>query len=174
MVAIFPILDVYFCIATKWTRNMGFLLTYSSLLLKTWRLALETRSFDCISLQAVCFRVNLTFRVKSAHKLKLTDKQLLQWLFPILLVMVVYLSAWTFSDPPQAVYIEDAHGLKFKICFFGYWDHCLSLGETLFLIWGVKVCFNVRKARTHYNEAKWITWSIYNIALVNFIMLAIQ
>jgi G protein-coupled receptor 158 len=46
-------------------------------------------------------RVNLTYRVKSAHKLKLTDKQLLQWLFPILLVMIIYLSAWTVSDPPQ-------------------------------------------------------------------------
>ena len=46
-------------------------------------------------------RVNLTYRVKSAHKLKLTDKQLLQWMLPILLVMVTYLSAWTISDPPQ-------------------------------------------------------------------------
>ena len=33
-------------------------------------------------------RVNLTYRVKSAHKLKLTDKQLLQWTLPILLIMV--------------------------------------------------------------------------------------
>ena len=82
MVAIFPYLDVYFCIATKWTRNMGFLITYSALLMKTWR-------------------VNLTYRVKSAHKLKLTDKQLLQWLFPILLLMIIYLCAWTISDPPE-------------------------------------------------------------------------
>ena len=52
------------------------------------------------------FRVNLTFRVKSAHKLKLTDKQLLQWLFPILLVMMVYLSAWTLSDPPEVGYLK--------------------------------------------------------------------
>lgn len=101
MVAIFPILDVYFCIATKWTRNMGFLLTYSSLLLKTWRLVERTWFLWNNLVTTVCFRVNLTFRVKSAHKLKLTDKQLLQWLFPILLVMVVYLSAWTLSDPPQ-------------------------------------------------------------------------
>ena len=49
-------------------------------------------------------RVNLTFRVKSAHKLKLTDKQLLQWLFPILLVMIIYLAAWTLSDPPQVYF----------------------------------------------------------------------
>jgi len=155
MVAIFPYLEVYSCIATKWTRHMGFLLTYSSLLLKTWR-------------------VNLTFRVKSAHKLKLTDKQLLQWLFPILLVMIIYLAAWTLSDPPQGIYILDSEGLKFKQCSYGWWDHSLALGEFLFLMWGIKVCFSVRKARTHYDEAKLITWSIYNIATVNIIMAAIH
>ena len=32
--------------------------------------------------------MNLTYRVKSAHKLKLTDKQLLQWTLPIILIMV--------------------------------------------------------------------------------------
>ena len=38
MVAIFPYLDMYFCVATKWTRHLGFLVTYSALLMKTWRL----------------------------------------------------------------------------------------------------------------------------------------
>lgn len=37
MAAIFPILDTYWCIATKWTRHMGFCITYTSLLMKTWR-----------------------------------------------------------------------------------------------------------------------------------------
>lgn len=37
MAAIFPILDVYSCIATKWTRHMGFCVTYTALLMKTWR-----------------------------------------------------------------------------------------------------------------------------------------
>jgi len=37
MVAIFPFLDMYFCIATKWARHLGFLVTYSALLMKTWR-----------------------------------------------------------------------------------------------------------------------------------------
>lgn len=155
MVAIFPYLDVYFCIATKWLRHLGFLLTYSALLMKTWR-------------------VSLTYRVKSAHKLKLTDKQLLQWLFPILLVMIIYLSAWTLSDPPQAVFIKDSMGKKFKQCFYGWWDHSLGLGEFLFLMWGIRVCYNVRKARTHFNEAKLIRLSIYNIAIVNIIMVAIH
>ncbi|KAH9638803.1 hypothetical protein HF086_002043 [Spodoptera exigua] len=36
MAAIFPVLDRYSCIATKWTRHMGFCITYTALLMKTW------------------------------------------------------------------------------------------------------------------------------------------
>lgn len=139
MAAIFPVLDVMCCVATKWTRHMGFCITYSALLLKTWR-------------------VSLTYRVKSAHKLKLTgtlslrnhqndlsnslspaDKQLLQWLFPILLVMAIYLGTWTISAAPNAVYITDWQSLKFKICEYNWWDHSLVIGELLFLLWGIRV-----------------------------------
>ncbi|CAG2107392.1 unnamed protein product [Medioppia subpectinata] len=106
--AIFPVLDVWTCVLTKWTRHLGFCVTYSALLLKTWR-------------------VSLTYRVKSAHKLKLTDKQLLQWLFPILLVMAIYLSTWTISAPPEAIYLIDWNGLKFKQCDYNWWDHSLAI-----------------------------------------------
>ncbi|CAL4191167.1 unnamed protein product, partial [Meganyctiphanes norvegica] len=37
MAAIFPVLDKYSCIATKWSRHMGFCTTFSALLMKTWR-----------------------------------------------------------------------------------------------------------------------------------------
>lgn len=47
-------------------------------------------------------RVSLTYRVKSAHKVKLTDKQLLQWMVPILLVMLIYLGTWTLGATPSA------------------------------------------------------------------------
>ena len=79
---------------------------------------LEFPFFPRFSKKSTLFsRVNLTFRVKSAHKLKLTDKQLLQWLFPILLVMMVYLSAWTLSDPPKVFCIHDiGHVFICAIC----------------------------------------------------------
>ena len=48
MVAIFPYLDMYFCILTKWTRHLGFLITYSALLMKTWRYSQPTTSkYSC-------------------------------------------------------------------------------------------------------------------------------
>ncbi|KAH9390281.1 G-protein coupled receptor [Tyrophagus putrescentiae] len=147
--------DAATCVLTKWTRNFGFCITYSALLLKTWR-------------------VSLTYRVKSAHKIKLTDKQLLQWLFPILLVMAIYLAAWTISDTPQAVYIVDWNELKFKQCDYNWWDHSLLIGEFFFLLWGIKVCYNVRNAESLFNEARYITYAIYNITIVNMVMILIH
>ncbi|XP_076361072.1 putative G-protein coupled receptor CG31760 isoform X2 [Tachypleus tridentatus] len=155
MAAIFPILNVYSCVATKWTRHMGFCITYSALLLKTWR-------------------VSLTYRVKSAHKLKLTDKQLLQWLFPILFIMGIYLGSWTISSPPEAIYIEDWFNLKFRQCDYNWWDHSLAIGEFLFLLWGIRVCYNVRNAESFFNEAKHISWAICSITCVNVIMVMIH
>lgn len=67
--------------------------------------------------------------MKSAHKVKLTDKQLLQWMVPILLVMLIYLGTWTISDTPTAEVIKDNSGLKFKQCVYNWWDHSLALGK---------------------------------------------
>ncbi|XP_050311439.1 probable G-protein coupled receptor CG31760 isoform X2 [Anthonomus grandis grandis] len=153
MGAIFPVLDTYFCIATKWTRHLGFCVTYTALLMKTWR-------------------VSLTYRVKSAHKVKLTDKQLLQWMVPILLIMLIYLGTWTLSDTPTAEEIMDNKGLRFKQCVYNWWDHSLAIGEVLFLAWGIRVCYNVRNAESLYNEARLISYAIYNIAIVNILMIA--
>lgn len=74
-------------------------------------------------------RVSLTYRVKSAHKVKLTDKQLLQWMVPILLVMLIYLGTWTLSAPPYAEVIADKYDLKFYQCSFNWWDHSLAIGN---------------------------------------------
>ncbi|XP_033235478.1 probable G-protein coupled receptor CG31760 [Drosophila pseudoobscura] len=151
MVAIFPYLDTSWCIVTKWSRHMGFCITYTSLLMKTWR-------------------VSLTYRVKSAHKIKLNDQQLLQWMVPILLVMLIYLGTWTISATPYAEVIYDKHHLKFKQCSYNWWDHSLAIGEVFFLAWGIRVCYNVRNAESLYNEARLISYAIYNIALVNIAM----
>ena len=72
------------------------------------------------------------------------------------------------------MFINDTNGLKFLQCDFNWWDHVLSTGEFLFLLWGTKVCYSVRRARTYFDEAKLIRWSIYNIAVVNIIMVSIQ
>ena len=150
MAAIFPELNTPACVATKWTRHMGFCITFSSLLMKTWR-------------------VSLTYRVKSAHKLKLTDQQLLQWMVPIMMVATVYLGAWTASDPPTGEYILTGPTMKFTQCTYNWWDHSLAIGEVFFLMWGIHVCYSVRHAETYFNETKHISWAVYNIAVTNII-----
>ncbi|XP_060839071.1 probable G-protein coupled receptor CG31760 isoform X2 [Rhopalosiphum padi] len=152
----FPECTQKLCVATKWTRHFGFCITYSALLMKTWR-------------------VSLTYRVKSAHKLKLTDKQLLQWMTPILVIILVYMGAWTLSDPPQAVLEKETEtNLRFWRCSNDWWDYCLAAGEVLFLAWGVRVCYVVRNAESFYNEAQSINFAIYNIFIVNIIMMTIH
>lgn len=70
--------------------------------------------------------------------------------------------------------IHDQDGLKFKQCSYNWWDHSLAIGEVLFLAWGIRVCYNVRNAESLYNEARLISYAIYNIALVNITMVAFQ
>ena len=53
-------------------------------------------------------------------------------------------------------------------------DCVCPAGELLFLFWGIKVCVNVRNAQTLYDEAKYISWAIYNIAIVNIAMATVQ
>ena len=37
MVVIYPFLSTMLCVLTKWTRHLGFCITYTALLMKTWR-----------------------------------------------------------------------------------------------------------------------------------------
>ena len=74
------------------------------------------------------WRVSLTYRVKSAHKLKLTDQQLLSWMLPIIFVMAVYLGAWTLSATPHGETILTGT-MKFTQCSYNWWDHSLAIGK---------------------------------------------
>ena len=55
------------------------------------------------------------------------------------------------------------------ICWIG-----LVIGEFVFLIWGIKVCYSIRHAETYFNETRHISWAVYNIAIVNIVMVCIQ
>ena len=85
-------------------------------------------SFFSIFLWLLLLRVSLTYRVKSAHKLKLTDQQLLSWMMPIIFVMAVYLGAWTLSAPPHGETVLTGT-MKFTQCSYNWWDHSLAIGK---------------------------------------------
>ena len=42
--------------------------------------------------------------------------------------------------------------------------------ETLFLLYGVYLCFTVRKVPAHFNESKHITWAVYNAIILGTFM----
>ncbi|XP_046402394.1 probable G-protein coupled receptor CG31760 [Ischnura elegans] len=149
MVAIFPVVELYSCIATKWTRHMGFGITYTSLMAKIWR-------------------VNEAY-IKSDQKVKLTDKKVLQRIIPILIFMLIYLVIWTLVSPPNAEDMHDSNGLIFKQCNYNWWDHFLAIGEVPLLGWGIKVSLNVRNVESLVNEVRLTSYAIYNLALVNII-----
>ncbi|CAG7718790.1 unnamed protein product [Allacma fusca] len=151
MVALFPVLTMQSCVAVKWTRHLGFCITYTALYMK------------------LC-RVYLTFRVKSAHKIKLTEKHLLHWMSPIMVIMLLYLFAWTLSSPPGIQVMETTDKKRFIQCVYNWWDHALATGEVIFLSYGVWICYRIRENP----DAQFISYSIYNIAIINILMAALH
>jgi len=139
------------CIVRLWCRHIGFGLGFTSLLLKTWR-------------------ISVIFRVKSAQKIKLTDRHLLQRLAPILALYAVYLLAWSLAGPSHVIKMKMPGDLKFDECSIDWWDHAILIFEILFLFWGIHLCYNVRKAPSAFNESKFISWSIYNLTVVTFFL----
>lgn len=84
----------------------------------------EDRNFSAIFF--FC-RISVIFRVKSAQKIKLTDRHLLQRLAPILALYVVYLLAWSLAGPSHVVEMKMPGDLKFHECSFDWWDHAILI-----------------------------------------------
>ena len=78
-------------------------------------------------------RISVIFRVKSAQKIKLTDRHLLQRLAPILALYVVYLLAWSLAGPSHVIEMEMPGDLKFDECSIDWWDHAILICKWFFL-----------------------------------------
>ena len=74
----------------------------------------------------------MIFRVKSAQKIKLTDRHLLQRLAPILALYVVYLLAWSLAGPSHVTEMEMPGDLKFDECSIDWWDHAILICKCFF------------------------------------------
>ncbi|XP_013400587.1 uncharacterized protein LOC106166534 [Lingula anatina] len=134
------------CVLEPWLRYIGITVTYSALLLKTYRIA-------------------VIFRVKSAKKVNLTDRVLLRRFIPILAVVVCYLVTWTVSARPTPVTMTTIDNLKYNSCRTDWWEYVADSGVFCYLLWGVYLSFLVRNAPSSYNESKHITWAVYNTIL---------
>ena len=79
-------------------------------------------------------RISVIFRVKSAQKIKLTDRHLLQRLAPILALYVVYLLAWSLAGPSHVIEMEMPGDLKFDECSIDWWDHAILICKCFFFL----------------------------------------
>ncbi|KAK3786271.1 hypothetical protein RRG08_002015 [Elysia crispata] len=145
------------CKIQIWPFHLGMVLTYGALLIKTWRIS-------------VIFKAGGTTK-----RINLPDKALLQRMVPLVVVTVTYLSAWEVLDAPEAVTVKTSADLKFFVCEMRWWSYGAFGAEALMLLFGVYLCFTVRKAPAHFNESKFITWATYNaIILGSFILMLTQ
>lgn len=87
--------------------------------IKLFYQSVSTTNFIC--------RISVIFRVKSAQKIKLTDRHLLQRLAPILSLYIVYLLAWSLAGPSHVIESTMPGDLKFDECSFDWWDHAILI-----------------------------------------------
>lgn len=80
-----------------------------------------------IHILCLIYRISVIFRVKSAQKIKITDRHLLQRLAPILVLYIMYLLAWSLAGPSQVIEMKMPKDLKFTECSIDWWDHAILI-----------------------------------------------
>ncbi|XP_074662951.1 putative G-protein coupled receptor CG31760 [Tubulanus polymorphus] len=153
----FPEATGTICMIKPWPSTIGFFGAYGALLLKTWR-------------------ISAIIKIQTAKKLQLSDKELLKRFLPILGIAVVFLVAWTVAVPlNERVQIKKtSSGLKYPVCSSDWWMYGVQIGQVVLLVWGAYLCYLIRKAPSHLNESKYITWCIYNTVLLGTFILIIR
>lgn len=151
------------CLIEPWFRELGFAICYGAIVLKIYRILAE-------------------FQTRKAHRVCVRDKDLLKYLFGIVMVVVGYMAAWTAVVMDNArrghSILEEgqtAEGLRYYLCRSLWWDYVTEIGELLFLLLGIYLTYCVRNARNDYFKEKCaLCWSLYIEAIVSFLMYAIR
>nr|XP_022313874.1 probable G-protein coupled receptor CG31760 isoform X1 [Crassostrea virginica] len=147
MFVMFPNATELLCMVMPWPYHLGFVLMYGALLLKTWR-------------------ISMIFRKGQCKKVHLPDRALLRHMAVIMAITFGYLIAWTAANNELTTLKETSSGLKFVMCIDSWWSYSAYGIEIFMLMFGVYLCFTVRKAPATFNESRHITWSIYNAILL--------
>ncbi|XP_056017298.1 probable G-protein coupled receptor CG31760 [Ostrea edulis] len=153
MFVTFPEANDFLCMVSPWPYHLGFVLMFGALLLKTWR-------------------ISIIFRVGQVRRVHLPDKTLLRRMAMMLATSSGYLIAWTAANDEHSEIRQTSSGLKFVMCSNNLWQYSSYGMEILVLLFGVYLCFTVRKAPASFNESRHISWALYNaIILSSFILL---
>nr|XP_046916321.1 probable G-protein coupled receptor 158 [Dermatophagoides farinae] len=165
------------CFLEPWFREIGFAFCYGSIVIKVYRIYAE-------------------FQTRKAHRVCVQDKDLLKYLFGIILIVFGYMSAWTalvidgienfrsfnlfgnsFNFTSRNILDEKYanNGLKFYVCRKLAWDYVTEIGEILFLLSGVYLTYRIRNAKKEiYKEKLTLTISILLETIVSFFTYVIK
>ncbi|OTF72517.1 sweet-taste receptor-like protein, partial [Euroglyphus maynei] len=165
------------CFLEPWFREIGFAFFYGSIVIKVYRIYAE-------------------FQTRKAHRVCVQDKDLLKYLFGIVLIVFGYMSAWTalfidgienfrsvnlfgnsFNFTSRNILDEKYanNGLKFYVCRKLAWDYVTEIGEILFLLSGVYLTYRIRNAKKEiYKEKITLTISILLETIVSFFTYVIK
>ncbi|KAK9510613.1 hypothetical protein O3M35_005358 [Rhynocoris fuscipes] len=143
------------CILLRWIRELGFIICYGAIILKLYRILME-------------------FRTRKAHRWVVRDKDLLKYLFGMVMVMFAYLAAWTATNinfveegfSIVALGVTDS-GEYFQTCKPLWWDYVTQAGEIVILLFGLHLGLAARNATVQYVELRYLLGAIIIETLVS-------
>ncbi|XP_024085570.1 probable G-protein coupled receptor 158 isoform X2 [Cimex lectularius] len=143
------------CIIVRWIRELGFIICYGAIILKLYRILIE-------------------FRTRKAHRWVVRDKDLLKYLFGMVIVMFTYLAAWTATN---INFVEEGFsivaigvtegGEYFQTCKPLWWDYVTQAGEIVFLLFGLHIGLAARNATVQYLELRYLLGAVVIEALIS-------
>ena len=130
------------CSISNWTQHIGFVLSFGSMILKS-------------------YRINIIFNSKPSQISVITNIGLLARLGVALLFVTIYLIIWTvFNLPtPTSIYSYSNYNLNVSIsqvCPSSSYSQYLLIIELLLLIYGSYIAYKTRKVPSDYNESQYL------------------
>ncbi|KAM9308117.1 metabotropic glycine receptor [Gastrophryne carolinensis] len=158
----FPVVILYFepsifrCILLRWVRLLGYAIVYGTTTLKL-------------------YRVLKVFLSRTAQRIPyMTSCRVMRMLAVILLLVVWFLIAWTaavFQNMDRNISIivqgETSDHLLFNMCLMDRWDYMMAVGEFIFLLWGVYLCYAVRTVPSAFHEPRYMGIAIHNELIIS-------
>ncbi len=148
------------CNLRYWLSGVGFVLMFSALLTKTWRV----------------WRI---FHEHSLKMIKLTNYYLLRIMAVALAIEIIILVVWSAAFTPhvETIVVDEFRPINnYRTCVSSNtmpFAVVLIIYKAALIIGGVVLGFWSRKIRSEYNESKFILIAMYNITFATLILLVL-
>lgn len=145
------------CAATLWVFGVGFILAFSSLFLRTYRI----------------YRIFETKVLKTTQTRTLTDLKLFMFVVAFVSIELLFLSLWQGLDPlvPHQYIIIDSNGDQMRMTHctsdhFSTFLYTMAAWKGLLMICGCLLTYSARRVHLAFNESKYIGLSLYSFFFI--------